>query len=84
MNPQKDATITKLVLKQYTESKVSLWTLESPMTTLKTENPNILTATNIGMWQRNADQRRKNMKLESVSNMKRKDILQRTTREHSR
>jgi len=66
------------------ENKDNLWTLRSPMTTLKMGSPNASTATNIGIWQKNADQRRKNTKLENVSNVKRKDILQRTAREHSR
>ena len=66
------------------EGKDSLWTSESPMTTLKTENPNILTATNMGIQQRNANQRRKNMKLGSVSNVTRKDTLPKTIKENSR
>jgi len=65
------------------EDEDNLWTLGSPMTTLKTESPNVLTATNIGIWQRNVDRRRKNVKLGSVSNVKRKSILQRTVRKHS-
>jgi len=49
MNPQKDITITKQAPEQLTEDKDSLWTLGSPMITLKTESPNVLTATNMGI-----------------------------------
>ena len=65
------------------EDKDNLWTLGSPMTTLKKENTSALIATNIDIWQKNADRRRKNKKLRSVSNVKRKGILQRTVKEHS-
>ena len=59
------------------------WTLESPTRTLKMRSPSVSTATNISIWQKNADRRKKNMKLENVSNAKRKDILQETAIEHS-
>ena len=65
------------------EDKDNLQTLGSPMTTLKKENTSALIATNIDIWQKNADRRRKNKKLRSVSNVKRKGILQRTVKEHS-
>ena len=52
----------------------NLWTLGSPMTTLKIGSPNASTATNMSIWQKNANQRRKNIKLGNVSNMKRKNI----------
>jgi len=54
------------------------------MTTLKIESPNASTVTNMGIWQKNANQRKKNVKPENISNAKRKDILQRTAKEHSR
>jgi len=60
------------------------WTLESPTRTLKIESPSASTTTNTGIWQKNADRRRKNVKLGNVSNAKRKDILQGTAIEHSR
>ena len=65
------------------EGEVSPWTLESPMTTSKTRSLSASTATNMGIWQKNTDQRRRNVKLESASNAKRKGTLQRTVREHS-
>ena len=52
--------------------------------TLKTGSPNASTATNTGIWQKNADQRRKNARLGNVSNVKRKNILQGIAKEHSR
>jgi len=65
------------------EDKINPWTLRSPITTLKTGNPNTSTATNIGTWQKNTDQRRKNAKLGNVSSTRKKDILQKTAKEHS-
>ena len=40
-------------------------------------------ATNTDIWQRNANQRRKNVKPGSVSNAKKKDILPKTVEKHS-
>ena len=54
MNPQKDTTITKLVLEQYMEGEVSPWTLEDPMTTLKMGSQNASTTTSTDIWQKNA------------------------------
>ena len=48
------------------EDKVSPWTLESPMTTLKIRSLNVSIATNMGIWQKNADQRRKKAKPRNV------------------
>jgi len=56
------------------EGKDSPWTSESPTTTSKMESQNALTATSIDIWQRNADQRRKNEKQGDVSNVTRKGI----------
>ena len=53
------------------------------MITLKMGSPNASIVTNMGTWQKNADQRRKNMKLGNVSNARKKDILPRTAKEHS-
>jgi len=75
MNPQKNATITRQVLEQHIESEVSPWTLESPMTTSKTESLSASTATSTDTWPRNAEQRRKNRKPEHVLNVTKKDIL---------
>jgi len=56
------------------EGKDSPWTSESPTTTSKMESQNALTATSMDIWQRNADQRRKNEKQGDVSNVTRKGI----------
>jgi len=57
--------------------------LGSPTITLKTESSNASIATNVGTWQKNANQRRKNTKLGNVSNVRKKDTLPRTAKEHS-
>ena len=75
MSPQKNKTITRQEQKQLTEGEISSWTLGSP---------NVSIATNIDTWQKNTDQRRKNVKLGNVSNTRKKDILPRTIKEHSR
>ena len=80
MNPQKNTMIIKQALEQHIEGRVSPWTLESPTTTLKTKSLSALTATSMDTWPRNADQERKNVKLENVSNMKKKGILQKTAK----
>jgi len=84
MSPQRDSMIIRQVPEQHMGDEDNQWTLESPTRTLKMGSPSASTATNIGIWQKNADRRRKNMKLGNVSNVKRKDILQETARQHSR
>ena len=51
------------------------------MTTLKTGNQSALTATNMDIWQRNAEQGKENEIHKPVSNARRKDILPRTVKE---
>jgi len=58
------------------ENKVSPWTLGSPMTTLKMGSPNASIIINTGIWQKNA-------KPGNVSNVRKKDTLPRTAKEHS-
>ena len=65
------------------EDEVSLWTLGNPMTTLKMGSLNASIATNMGTWQKNANRRRKNAKPGNVSNMRKKNTLPRTAKEHS-
>ena len=60
------------------------WILESPMTTLKTGSQSASTATNTDIWQRNAEQRRKNEAHELVSNATRRGILPRTVKKNRR
>jgi len=72
--------ITKQVPEQHMEDEVNLWTLESPMTTSKMGSLSASTATSMDTWPRNTDRRRKNAKLGSVSNVKRRGILQKTAK----
>jgi len=48
--------------------------LESPTRTLKTRSLSASTATSTDIWQRNAEQRRRNEKPEHASNVTKKDI----------
>ena len=75
--------ITKQKQEQLIEGKVSLWTLESPMTISRIGSLNTSIVTNMDTWQKNANQRKKNMKSGNVSNVRKKDILSRTAKEHS-
>ena len=80
MNPRKDTTITKHEPELPMVVEDNQWTLGSPTTTSKTENPSALIATNMDTWQRNAEQRKGNGKHEPVSNARRKDISPRTAK----
>ena len=60
------------------------WILESPMTTLKMGSRSASIAANMDIWQRNAEQRRKNETHEPVSNMTRRGILPRTVKRNRR
>jgi len=84
MNPQKDDKITKRVQERYTEKGDSQWILGSPMTTLKTGSQSASIATNTDIWQRNAEQRRKNETHKLVSNATRRGILPRTVKRNRR
>ena len=83
MSPQKNNMITRQEQEQLMEDEVSLWTLGNPTTTLKIGSLNASIATNMGTWQKNADQRRKNTKPGNVSNVRKKNTLPRTAKEHS-
>ena len=84
MNPQKDDTITRQVLEQHTEEEDNQWILGSPMTILKTGSQSASIATNMDIWQRNAEQRRRNEIHEHVSNVTRRGILPRTVKRNRR
>ena len=45
-------------------------------------NQSVLTVTNMNIWQKSAEQRRKNEKQESVSNMTRRGIQLKTVKEN--
>jgi len=57
------------------------WILGSPTTTLKTGSRSASTAINTDIWQRNAEQRRRNEIHEPVSNATRRGILPRIAEE---
>ena len=81
MNPQRDGMITKLAPEQLMEGEDNQLILGSPMIISKMGSPSASTATNIVIWQRNADQRRKNRKREPVSNVTRKSTSPKITKE---
>ena len=56
------------------------WILESPTTTSKTGSLNASIETSMDIWQRNAEQRRKNGKHEHALNATRRDTLPRTAK----
>ena len=81
MNPQKDDTITRQVPERHMEEGDNQWILESPTTTSKTGNLNASIITSMDIWQRNADQKRRNKKHECVLNAIRRDTLPKTAEE---
>ena len=80
MSPQKDDRITKRALKQHMEGGNNQWILGSPTTILKMGSQSASIATNMDIWQRNAEQRRRNEIHKHVSNMTRRGILPRTVK----
>jgi len=80
MSPQKDNTITKQAPEQHMEEENNQWILESPMTISKMGSLSASIATNTNIWQRNAEQKRRNEKHEHVLNVTRRGILPRTVK----
>ena len=72
--------ITEWVQEQLMEEEDNQWILGSLKTISKMANQSVLTATNMDIWQKNAEQKRKNEKHEFASNATRRDTLQRTAR----
>jgi len=58
----------------------SQWTLESPITISETESLSASTATSMDIWQRNAEQRRRNEKHKHVLNVTRRGTLPKTVK----
>jgi len=81
MSPQKDDMITRQALEQHMKEEDNQWILGNPMRISRTRSLNASIATSTGIWQRNADQRRKNEKPEHALNVTRKDILPETAKE---
>ena len=75
MSPQREDMTTKRVPEQYMEDEDNPWTLESLMKTSKMESPSVSIATSMVIWQRNANQKRRNEKHECVLNVTRRGIL---------
>ena len=62
MNQWRDATITRQAQEPYMVVEDNQWILEGQMTISKTENQSVSIVTNIGIWQRIAEERGKNEK----------------------
>ena len=57
------------------------WILEGQTTISKMGNQSVSIATNMGTWQRIAEERRKNEKRGNASNVTKKDTLQKIAKE---
>jgi len=75
MSLQRDGIITKQVLEQHIEDEDNLWILGSPMKTSKMGSPSASIATSTVIWQRNANQRRRNKKHKLALNVTRRGTL---------
>ena len=75
MNPQRDSTIIKQILERHMEEEDNPWTLGSLMKTSRMGSPSASIATSTVIWQRNANQRRRNEKHELVLNVTRRGTL---------
>ena len=64
------------------EEENNQWILGSPMTISKTGSLSVSIATSMDIWQRNAEQRRRNEKHEHVLNATRRGILPKTVKEN--
>ena len=74
--------ITRLALEQLIEDENNPWILGSPMTISKMGSPSASIATSMVIWQRNADQKRRNEKHECALNVTRNGILPRIVKEN--
>ena len=81
MSPQKEDMTTRLEWEPPMVVEDNQWTLGSPTTTSRTGSRSASTATNTDIWQKSAEQKRKNGKQGHVSNARRKDTLPRTAKE---
>jgi len=81
MSPQRDDRITRQTPERHMEEEDNQWILGSPMTILETESQSTSIATNTDIWQRNAEQRRRNERHKHVSNATKRGISPRTVKE---
>ena len=72
--------ITRQALEQYMEEEDNQWTLGSPMIISKTGSLSASIVTSMDIWQRNAEQRRRNKKNKHVLNMTRRGTLSKTVK----
>ena len=82
MSLQKKDTITKQALEQHMEEEDSQWILGSPTTISKLGSLSASIATSTDIWQRSAEQKRRNEKHEHVLNTTRRGILPKTAKEN--
>jgi len=80
MSPQKEDTITKQVPERHMEEEDSQWILGSPMKISKMGSLSASIATSMDIWQRSAEQRRRNEKHKHVLNATRRGILPKTAK----
>jgi len=80
MSPQKEDMITKQAPEQHMEEEDSQWILGSPMTISKMGSLSASIATSMDIWQRSAEQKRRNEKHEHVLNATRRGILPKTAK----
>jgi len=81
MNSQKENMITRQVQESPIVVENNLWTLGNPTTTSRMGSLSASIATNMDIWQRNADRKRRNEKREHVLNATRRGILPKTAKE---
>ena len=84
MSPQKEDMTTRQEQEPHTVEEDNLWTLGSPMTTSKMGSLSASIVTNMGIWKRNAEQRKGNGIHEPVSNATERGILPRIVKEKKR
>jgi len=80
MNLWKEDTITKQAPEQHMEEEDNQWILGSPTTISKMGSRSASIATNADIWQKNAEQKRRNEKHKRVLNVIRRGILPRTAK----
>ena len=81
MSPQRDDRIIRQAPERHMEEEDNQWILGSPMTILEMESQSASIATNTDIWQRNAEQRRRNERHKCVSNVTKRGISPRTVKE---
>ena len=72
--------ITRQALERYMEEENNQWTLGSPMIISKTGSLSASIVTSMDIWQRNAEQRRRNKKNKHVLNVTRRGTLSKTVK----